>query len=174
MVTSKRRKRQVSYIAVFKGYILKGTHVSDKYTGESFRSFKYPDRCSGHRKGGINYNGVYVSARNVSVFHYDNDVFILYAHITDRAHPIHAQIHIPDENAKLFDLSGQNEIKLSKHEFKFHFETVRELAGDVILEPGEFYAYIIKKQDKESENKTENDNKIGDASDKEFDWRKTC
>ena len=125
-------------------------------------------------KAVLNYNGVYVSARNVSVFHYDNDVFILYAHITDRAHPIHAQIHIPDENAKLFDLSGQNEIKLSRREFKFHFEIVRELAGDVILEPGEFYAYIIKKQDKESENKTENDNKIGDASDKEFDWRKTC
>ena len=125
-------------------------------------------------KAVLNYNGVYVSARNVSVFHYDHDVFILYVHVTDRAHPIHAQIHIPDENAKLFELSGQNEIKLSRREFKFHFEIVRELAGDVILEPGEFYAYIIKKQDKESENKTENDNKIGDASDKEFDWRKTC
>ncbi|MCR4865313.1 MAG: hypothetical protein K5921_00140 [Lachnospiraceae bacterium] len=122
----------------------------------------------------LNYKGVYVSARNVSVFHYDNDVFILYAHVTDKAHPIHAKIHIQDENAKLFDLSWQNEIKLEKSEIQFHFNMVEELVGDAVLEPGEFYAYRIKKQDKGSENGSENAYHTGEASDKEFDWRKTC
>ena len=119
-----------------------------------------------------NYNGVYVSAKNTSVFHYDNDVFILYAHVTDRAHPIHAQIHIKDGAARLYDLSQQKEINLSERTFQLHFETVSELVGDVILEPGEFYAFRIKKHETGSIDK--NKSMEDEASDMEFDWRKTC
>ena len=123
-------------------------------------------------KAVLNYNGVYVSAKNTSVFHYDNDVFILYAHVTDRAHPIHAQIHIKDGAARLYDLSQQKEINLSERTFQLHFETVSELVGDVILEPGEFYAFRIKKQEIGSIDK--NKSMEDEASDMEFDWRKTC
>ena len=122
----------------------------------------------------LNYNGVYVSAINTSVFHYDNDVFILYAHVTNKAHPIHARIHIQDGAARLFDLSEQKEIKLYEHESKFHFETVSELVADVTIEPGEFYAYRIIKQDTDSHDGYKNESFEDEKSDSEFDWRKTC
>ncbi len=102
-------------------------------------------------KPALNYNGVYVSARNVSVFHYDNDVMILYAHVTGKAHPIHATIHIQADEAKLTQLfaprtaSGEKEIELKKHSFGYDFMEKNELIADVILNPGEFYEYKIEK-----------------------------
>ena len=97
----------------------------------------------------FNYGGVYVSARNVSVFHYDNDVFILYAHVTGKAHPVHATIHIQDENVKLSQLfvrfapNGEKELELEKKDIYHDFRKKSELTCDVILNPGEFYEYRI-------------------------------
>ncbi|MCR4902284.1 MAG: hypothetical protein K6A23_05455, partial [Butyrivibrio sp.] len=100
----------------------------------------------------FNYDGVYVSAQNTSVFHYDNDVMILYAHVTGKAHPVHATIHIQEESAKLTQLfAGENkceemDIELHKNSFTYDFKENSELVADVILNPGEFYEYkIIRK-----------------------------
>ena len=100
-------------------------------------------------KPAFNYGGVYVSARNVSVFHYDNDVFILYAHVTGKAHPVHATIHIQDDNAKLSQLfarfapNGEKELELQRKDIYYDFRKKSELTCDVILNPGEFYEYRI-------------------------------
>ncbi|WP_051209310.1 hypothetical protein [Butyrivibrio sp. WCD3002] len=95
----------------------------------------------------FNLGGIYVSAPNVSIFHYDNGTFILYAHVTGKAHPIHATIHIQKEDAELTWLSapkylGENyKLPLSPNEVQHDFGTIHEKIVDVILNPGEFYLY---------------------------------
>ena len=102
-------------------------------------------------KAELNYNGVYVSAPNVSVFHYDNDVMILYAHVTGHAHPVRATIHIQGDEAELTELfapytQGEKNIELSKRTFRQDMIPVTELTAEVVLNPGEFYEYrIIRK-----------------------------
>ena len=97
----------------------------------------------------FNYKGIYVSAPNVSVFHYDNDVMILYAHVTGQAHPIHARIHIHGDSAKLtqyfvpWSPSGEKEIELTRNTFRYDLDHYNEMVGDVILNPGEFYEFKI-------------------------------
>ncbi|WP_029233305.1 hypothetical protein [Butyrivibrio sp. VCB2006] len=97
----------------------------------------------------FNYGGIYVSGNNVSIFHYDNDTFILYAHVTGKAHPIHATIHIKDENAKLFQLFApkpwpeERELELTKKKVRYDFTERSELVGEMILNPGEFYEFKI-------------------------------
>ncbi|MBP5249207.1 MAG: hypothetical protein J6Z46_04285 [Lachnospiraceae bacterium] len=99
----------------------------------------------------FNYNGIYVSAPDVSVFHYDNDVMIVYAHVTGQAHPIHAKFHIQGENAKLTQLfaprtpSGERAIELRKVTFRYDLEPRTEMVGEMILEPGEFYGFRIER-----------------------------
>ncbi len=99
----------------------------------------------------FNYMGIYVSAPNVSVFHYDNDVMILYAHVTGQAHPIHAKIHIHGEEAKLtqyfapWSPSGEKEIELQKRSFRYDLDRYNEMVGEVILNPGEFYEFKIER-----------------------------
>ena len=103
-------------------------------------------------KPAFNYGGVYVSARNVSIFHYDNDTFILYAHVTGKAHPIHARIHIQNENSKLTQLfaprtpNGEKEIELREETLYYDFSEKKELVADVILNPGEFYEYKLDRK----------------------------
>ncbi len=97
----------------------------------------------------FNYGGIYVTAPNVSVFHYDNDTFILYAHVTDHAHPVTATIHIQDENVKLIQYfapwtkDGEKQIELSKKTFRYDLKPATEMRADVILNPGEFYEYKV-------------------------------
>ena len=99
----------------------------------------------------FNYGGVYVSAPNVSVFHYDNDMVILYAHVTGQAHPVHAMIHVQSENAKITQYFDgwypfkEKELELQKREFGYDFQKNTELVADVILNPGEFYEFKIQK-----------------------------
>ncbi len=99
----------------------------------------------------FNYNGIYVSAPNVSVFHYDNDVMIVYAHVTGQAHPIHAKFHILGETAKLTQLfaprtpSVERDIELRKVSFRYDLEPRTEMVGEMILEPGEFYEFRIER-----------------------------
>ena len=102
-------------------------------------------------KPAFNYGGVYVSARNVSVFHYDNDVMILYAHVTGKAHPVHARIHIQNEEARLlqyfarFSPNGEKELELNKQDIFYDFQKKTELVCDVILNPGEFYEFKVER-----------------------------
>ena len=99
----------------------------------------------------FNYDGLYVTAPNVSIFHYDNDAFILYAHVTDHAHPVHATIHIQSENAKLVQYfapwtkGGDKDIELTKKTFRYDLKPVTEMTADVILNPGEFYEFNVTK-----------------------------
>ena len=99
-------------------------------------------------KAELNYGGVYVSAPNVSVFCYDNDVMILYAHVTDHAHPVRATIHIRGDGAQLTELcvpgpESERNIELTKKTFRQDMRPVTELTADVVLSPGEFYEYRI-------------------------------
>ena len=96
-----------------------------------------------------NYGGVYVTAPNVSIFHYDNGTFILYAHVTGHAHPVRATIHIQSENAKLVQYfaprscTEEKEIELTKKALHYDLKRVTELTGEVILNPGEFYEFKV-------------------------------
>lgn len=100
----------------------------------------------------FNYGGVYVSGRNVSIFHYDNDTFILYAHVTGKAHPVHATIHVQKENAKLTNLfavpsvwasDSSEELSLVDREYGYDLGSIKEKTAEVILNPGEFYLYKL-------------------------------
>ena len=100
----------------------------------------------------FNYDGIYVTAPNVSIFHYDNGTFILYAHVTDHAHPVRATIHIQSENAKLLQYfapwtpSGEKEIELTAKSMRYDLKRVTEMTGEVILNPGEFYEFKVTKE----------------------------
>ncbi len=97
----------------------------------------------------FNYGGVYVTAPNVSIFHYDNGTFILYAHVTGHAHPVRATIHIQSENTKLVQYfaprsrTEEKEIELTKKALHYDLKRVTELTGEVILNPGEFYEFKV-------------------------------
>ncbi len=97
----------------------------------------------------FNKDGIYVSANNVSLFMYDNDVMILYVHVTGKAHPVHATVHIPGESAKLTQLcvpgpgNGERDIELSVRKSFRDYRAETELTADLILNPGEFYEYRI-------------------------------
>ena len=75
---------------------------------------------------------------------------ILYAHVTGKAHPIHAAIHIQAEDAKLTSLcagpftDGEEELELRESKLRYDFKECSELVCDVILNPGEFYAYRVR------------------------------
>ena len=100
----------------------------------------------------FNYDGIYVTAPNVSIFHYDNGTFILYAHVTGHAHPVRATIHIQSENAKLLQYfapwtpSGEKEIELTAKSMRYDLKRVTEMTGEVILNPGEFYEFKVTKE----------------------------
>ncbi len=97
----------------------------------------------------FNYGGVYISARNVSIFDYDNNTFILYAHVTGQAHPVHATIHIQREDAKLTwlfaprYLGSEYNVPLQDKEIHYDFKKLKEKVADVILNPGEFYEFKV-------------------------------
>ncbi|WP_051538169.1 hypothetical protein [Butyrivibrio proteoclasticus] len=99
----------------------------------------------------FNYRGVYVTGNNVSIFHYDNDTFILYAHVTGKAHPVHTTIHLQDENAGITHLFAsryfgeEKELDLTPGEARVDFTSIKEKSCDLILNPGEFYEFRIHK-----------------------------
>ncbi len=100
----------------------------------------------------FNYDGIYVTAPNVSIFHYDNGTFILYTHVTGHAHPVRATIHIQSDDAKLVQYfapwtpSGEKEIELTKKTLHYDLKPVTEMTGEVILNPGEFYEFKVTKK----------------------------
>ena len=99
----------------------------------------------------FNLGGVYVSAPNVSLFQYDNDTFILYAHVTGKAHPVHATIHLQEMDARLIwhfapVYLGENyAIPLADRQLYHDFHNIHEKVADIILNPGEFYLFQIEK-----------------------------
>ncbi len=99
----------------------------------------------------FNYDGVYVSARNVSLFAYDNGVYILYAHVTDHARPVLATIHVQEKDAKVTRLcvsrsgQGEKQLPLTLKTLHYDFDTISEQTCDLLLEPGEFYAFRVEK-----------------------------
>ncbi len=102
-------------------------------------------------KAVMNYDGVYVTAPNVSLFQYDNGVMVLYAHVTGQAHPVHATIHIRDKEAKLIRFNiprsreKEKELELREQVVASDFQKINERVCDVIVEPGEFYAFRIER-----------------------------
>jgi hypothetical protein len=101
-------------------------------------------------KPDFNYDGIYVSAPNVSLFHYDNGTFIVYAHVTGQAHPVHATIHIQDTKKKLIQHfaprtpDGERTIELREVKTWHDLKPGSELVGEVILNPGEFYEFSVE------------------------------
>ncbi len=98
----------------------------------------------------LNRDDIYVTANNVSLFHYDNGVMILYAHVTGKAHPVRATIHIRREKAKLTSLhgagpgKGEREVELAEHTSFIDYKPEKELTAEVVLNPGEFYEYRVE------------------------------
>ncbi len=99
----------------------------------------------------FNYDGVYVSAPNVSLFHYDNDTFIAYAHVTGQAHPIHATIHVQSPDARLTQLFPKrppflkDQIEAQQNKYTYDFKPMEEQTFDLILNPGEFYEFKVER-----------------------------
>ncbi len=94
---------------------------------------------------------VYLTARNVSLFPYDNGTMILYAHVTGQAHPIRAQIHLKAGSGKVTQLfakrggAEEREIELVPKRHPWDREKILELVGEVLLNPGEFYLFRTEK-----------------------------
>ncbi len=112
---------------------------------------KMPEWALDAVKPVFHYGNFYVTGRNVSVFHYDNGAVILYAHVTPQAHPVHVTLHVQAETAKVVRQfagpwypDGKHEIPLTKREFRYDLAPMSELVGDVILNPGEFYEFLIE------------------------------
>ena len=99
----------------------------------------------------FNLGGVYVSAPNVSLFQYDNGAFILYAHVTGKAHPVHAPIHLQDTDARLIwhfapVYLGENySIPLADRQLYYDFHNIHEKVADIVLNPGEFYLFQVER-----------------------------
>ncbi len=92
----------------------------------------------------MNIDGVYLSANNASLFMYDNNTVIIYAHVTERNHPVRVKLHASGELFdRLVSLTDGKETVLRKETVPFDFDELYEGVAELVLEPGAFYAYKL-------------------------------
>ena len=105
---------------------------------------KIPAEALDAVKRTVNIDGVYVTGKNVSLFMYDNDTIILYAHVTERKQPVRVKIHAGERFEKLISLTSGMEIMFAEEELTYDFENIKEGTAELVLEPGAFEAYILR------------------------------
>lgn len=100
-------------------------------------------------KKSMNAGGIYVTGRNVSLFVYDNDTFLIYQNVKEPIRPEHVTVHIQNETAKLVRIGGDpsressGEIPLRRVESSYNLQPYCEWVADIAIEPGEFLGYRI-------------------------------
>lgn len=87
---------------------------------------------------------VYISGRNVSLFQYDNGVFVLYCYAGQDSRPETVRIHLLKKSAKLRALNTGREIPLTARVCRHEGWTEDELVGQVFVQPGDFYAFEVE------------------------------
>ena len=88
-------------------------------------------------------HGLYISGKNVSLFQYNNDTFVLYCYAGSNALPERVSIHLLSPACHLTDLNGKpigNFIETFCHHQQWD---EKEWITSVLVHPGEFYAFKI-------------------------------
>ena len=86
---------------------------------------------------------IYISGRNVSLFLYDNNTFILYCYAGKDSLPQTVTIHMLREAFCIRSLDGKKQIALSHKTCRYEDWSENEWVGQTLVNPGEFYAFEI-------------------------------
>ena len=100
-------------------------------------------------KRAINRKGIYISGRNVSMFMYDNDTFVLYGNMKAPVHPVHVTVHMDagKYKAELTDVTDDRKVEVYKKSLSYDFKWISEYTADVIIEPGEWKVFKVSGAD---------------------------
>ncbi|MCH5255542.1 MAG: hypothetical protein J1F41_11505, partial [Lachnospiraceae bacterium] len=86
---------------------------------------------------------IYISGRNVSLFLYDNNTFVLYCYAGKDSLPQTVTIHMLREASCIRSLDGKKQIALSPKTCRYEDWSENEWIGQTLVSPGEFYAFEI-------------------------------
>ena len=87
---------------------------------------------------------VYISGQNVSLFQYDNDIFVLYCYAGKDSRPQTVSVHLLRKAARLCYLNTDREVLLTPRICRHQGWKEEELVGQVLVQPGDFYAFSIE------------------------------
>ncbi len=88
-------------------------------------------------------NGLYISGRNVSLFQYDNDTFVLYCYAGSNALPERVSVHLLSPAHHLAYLNGKSTGNFTETFCHHQQWDEKEWTTSVLVQPGEFYAFKI-------------------------------
>lgn len=86
---------------------------------------------------------IYISGRNVSLFLYDNNTFVLYCYAGKDSLPENVTIHLLREASCIRSLDGRRQISLIQKTCRYEDWTEQEWVGETPVFPGDFYAFEI-------------------------------
>lgn len=88
-------------------------------------------------------HGLYISGRNISLFQYNNDTFVLYCYAGSNAIPERVSIHLLSPACHLAELSGKPIGNFIETFCRHQQWDEKEWIASVLVHPGEFYAFKI-------------------------------
>ena len=88
-------------------------------------------------------DGLYLSGRNVSLFQYDNDTFVLYCYAGSNAVPERVSVHLLSPAHHLAYLNGKSAGNFTETFCRHQQWSEKEWTTSVLVQPGEFYAFQI-------------------------------
>ena len=88
-------------------------------------------------------NNMFISGRNVSLFLYDNNTFILYCYAREGSCPETVTLHLLKEASAVRTLDGKHTVSLCAGVCRRLEQTEQEWTGQVLIRPGEFLAFEI-------------------------------
>ena len=88
-------------------------------------------------------NNMFISGRNVSLFLYDNNTFILYCYAREGSCPETVTLHLLKEASAVRTLAGKHTVSLCAGVCRRLEQTEQEWTGQVLIRPGEFLAFEI-------------------------------
>ena len=88
-------------------------------------------------------NDMFLSARNVSLFLYDNNTFVLYCYAGEGSTPETVTLHLLKEAAAIRTLDGKRTISLQKESPLYPRQAKQEWTCRIPIQPGDFLAFEI-------------------------------
>lgn len=86
---------------------------------------------------------IYISAKNVSLFLYDNNTFVLYCYAGKDSMPQNVTVHLLREASCIRSLDGVKQLSLTPRTCRYEDWTEQEWIAETVVLPGEFYAFEI-------------------------------
>ena len=91
----------------------------------------------------LSVNHIFISGKNVSLFLYDNGLFVLYCYAREGSCPETVTLHLLKEADTVKTLDGKRTVPLTARVCRRFEQTEKEWTGQVVINPGEFLAFEI-------------------------------